>query len=97
MDLLSILEYVIKKREPHGHRYGKKPGDREYYTANQPKKKCKKKFFQGIHDRFIRDDRFRSRMIETGRDENVCRQMDALADEDHTHHLTPQEYYHYKK
>ena len=22
--------------------------------------------------------------------------MDALADEDHTHHLTPQEYYHYK-
>ena len=23
--------------------------------------------------------------------------MDALADEDHTHHLTPQEYYHYKR
>ena len=25
MDLLSIPEYVIKKRRPHGHRYGKKP------------------------------------------------------------------------
>ena len=35
-------------------------------------------------------------MIENGRDEDVCRQWDALADEDHTHHLTPQEYYHYK-
>ena len=35
-------------------------------------------------------------MIENGRDEDVCRQRDALADEDHTHHLTPQEYYHYK-
>ena len=34
-------------------------------------------------------------MIESGRDEDVCRQWDALADEDHTTHLTPQEYYHY--
>ena len=95
MDLLSILEYVIKKGRPHGHRYGKKPGDREYFSANQLKKKGKK-FFQGIHDRFVRDETFRNRMIENGRDEDVCRQWDALADEDHTHHLIPQEYYHYK-
>ena len=27
MDLLSLPEYVIKKGRPHGHRYGKKPGD----------------------------------------------------------------------
>ena len=93
---LSIPEYVIKKGRPHGQRYGKKPGDREYYTANQLKKKCKKKFFQGIHDRFIRDETCRNRMVEHGRDEDVCRQWDALADEDHTHHLTPQEYHHYK-
>ena len=96
MDLLSIPEYVIKKGRPHGHRYGKKPEDKEYYIANQVKKKCKKKFFQGILDRFIRDETFRNRMIENGRDEDACRQMDVLADEDHTHHLTPQEYYQYK-
>ena len=30
MDLLSIPENVIKKGRPHGHRYGKKPGHREY-------------------------------------------------------------------
>ena len=95
MDLLSIPEYVIKKGRPHGHRYGKKPGDEEYYTANQLKKKCKK-FFQGIYDRFIRDEKFRIRMIENGRDEDACRQMNALADEDHTHHLIAQEYYHCK-
>ena len=29
MDLLSIPYYVIKKGRPHGHRYGKKPGDKE--------------------------------------------------------------------
>ena len=91
MDRLSIPEYVIKKGRFHGHRYGKKPGDREYFSANQL---CKKKFFQGIHDRFIRDETFRNRMIENGRDEDVCRQWDALADEDHTHHLNPQEYHH---
>ena len=92
MDLLSVPEYVIKKGRPHGHRYGKKPGDKEYFTANQLKKRCKKKYFQGIHDRFIRDPEFRSRMIENHRDEELCRRWDALADEDHTHHLTTQEY-----
>ena len=56
MDLLSIPDYFIKKGRPHGHRYGKKQGDREYETANQPKKKCKKRDFQGIHDRLIRDE-----------------------------------------
>ena len=35
-------------------------------------------------------------MIEHHRDEEVCRRWDALADEDHTHHLTEQEYFYYK-
>ena len=90
MDLLSVPEYVIKKGSPHGNRYGKKPGDKDYYTANKLKKRCKKKDFQGIHDRFIRDQEFRNRMIENHRDEDLCRRWDALADEDPTHHLTGQ-------
>ena len=96
MDLLSVPEHVIKKGRPHGHRYGKKPGDKEYYLANQLKKKCKKRQFQRIHDRFLRDHEFRIRMIEHHRDEEVCRRWDALADEDHTHHLTEQEDFYYK-
>ena len=35
-------------------------------------------------------------MIENGRNEDVCRQMDDLADEDHTHRLTAQEIDNYK-
>ena len=35
-------------------------------------------------------------MIDNGRTEEICRQMDDLADEDHTHHLTPQEIDNYK-
>ena len=96
MNLLSIPYYYIKKGRHHGHRFGKKPGDKEYYIANQLKKKCKKKNFQGIHDRFVRDKQFRSRMIQIDRTEDLCRQMDDLADKDHTHHLTPQEYFNYK-
>ena len=69
----------------------KKPGDKEYYLA-----KCKKKKFQGIHDRFLRDREFRVRMIEHHRDEEVCRRWDALADEDHTYHLSEQKYFYYK-
>ena len=34
-------------------------GDHEYFTANSLKKKCKKRHFLGIHDRFIRDEKFR--------------------------------------
>ena len=91
MDLLSIPNYYIEKGPPHGHRYGKKPGDREYYIANSLKKKCKNKYYLGIHDWFIRDEKFRKNMFDTGRTEEMCRQMDDLADEYHTHHLTPEE------
>ena len=96
MDLVSIPDYYIKKGRPLGHRYEKKPGRQGILHCHQLKKKCKKKYYQGIHDRFIRDDKFRRNMIEIGRTEDLCRQMDDLADEDHTHHLTPQEVDNYK-
>ena len=87
----SIHHYYIRKGRPHGHRYGKKEGDQEYHTANQLQKKCKKREFLSIHDRFIRDARFRKTMIELGRTEEVIREMDKLANEDHTHHATEEE------
>ena len=44
-----------------------------------------------IHDRFIRDARIRTTMIEFGRSEEVIRYMDKWANEDHTHHATEEE------
>ena len=79
---------LLHKRRPHGHRYRKKPGDHEYFIANSLKKKCKKKFFLGIHDWFIRDEKFRKNMFDVGRSEKLCGEMDKLANEDHTHHIT---------
>ena len=91
LDLLSITNYYIKKGRHPGHRYGKKPGDHEFFTANSLKKKCKKRNLFGIHDRFIRDEKFRKNMFDVGRTEEICREMDKLANEDHTHHITPDE------
>ena len=59
LDLFSIPNFYIRKGRPHGHRYGKKEGDQEYHTANQLQKKCRKRGYLGIHDRFIRDTWFR--------------------------------------
>ena len=56
----------------------------------------KKKKFQGIRDRFSLDHAFRVRMIGNNRDEEVCRRWDVLADEDHSYHLSEEEYFYYK-
>ena len=63
---------------------------------NNLKNRCIKKDYEGIHDRFLRDDVFRRRMIENNGDEKVCRAWDVLADEDHTYHLSEQEYFYCK-
>ena len=34
--------------------------------------------------------------LKHNRDEEVCRRWDVLADEDHTYHLSEQEYFYYK-
>ena len=96
LDLFSIPGYYIREGRPHGHRYGKKEGDYEYFVANQLKKTCKKREFLSIHDRFIRDARFRNTMIEMGHTEEVIREMDKLANEDHTHHATEEEIHVYR-
>ena len=43
LDTFSIPNFYIRKNRPHGHRYGKSQGCKEYFTANQLAKKCRKK------------------------------------------------------
>ena len=88
LDLFSIPNFYIRKGRPHGHRYGKAPGCKEYHTANQLARKCRKKKYDSIHDRFIRDKFFRKTMIELGRSEEIILEMDRLASENHTHVAT---------
>ena len=90
LDLFSIPNFYIRKARPHGHKYGKK-GCKEFHTAKQLQKRCRKKQYENIHDRFIRDTWFRKTMIELGRSEEVILEMDRLASEDHNHIATEEE------
>ena len=97
LDLFSIPNFYTRKGRPHGHRYGKKEGCKEYHTANQLQKKCIKRKYKNIHDRFIRDTWFRKTMLELGRTKEVIREMDRLSNEDHTHIATEEELHVYRR
>ena len=91
LDLFSIPNFYMRKGWPHGHRYGKKEGCKEFHTAKQLRKRCRKKQYENIHGRFIRDKFSRKTMIELGRSEEVILEMDRLASEDHSHIATQEE------
>ena len=91
LDTFSIPRFYIRKNRPRGHRYGKAQGCKEYHTAHQLAKKCRKKKYDSIHDRFIRDKTFRKAMIEVGRTEQMIIEMDKLEKEDHTYTASREE------
>ena len=97
LDFLSIPKDIIKKGRLHGHRYGKTPEKKEYHPAHNSKKRCIKKYFKRIHDRFLRDPEFRKAMLEHDRDEEVCIKWDDLANTDFSHYITESEYFRYKQ
>ena len=66
-------------------------------SGPKSKKRCIKKHFKGIHDRFLRDPTFRESQLEHYRNEEVCIQMDELAQKDFSYHLTQAEYFRYRK
>ena len=91
LDSFSIPSFYIRKDRPRGHRYGKAPGCKEYHTANQLAKKCRKREYESIHDRYIRDKAFRRAMIDHGRTEQMIIEMDKLAKEDHSYKASKEE------
>ena len=58
---------------------GKPHNKKEYHQAHNLKKRCIKKGYQGIHDRFLIDSEFRASQLEHDRHEEVCIKMDELA------------------
>ena len=66
------------------------------------KRCCKKvdsqgEHFIGIHVRFLRDPVYRESLLAIGWTEQKCKERDELAQEDHTYHLTPEEYRRYQE
>ena len=61
------------------------------------RKRCIKRHFGGIHDRFLKDPEFRESQLEPDRTEEVCIQMDKIAEKDFSYHMTQAEYFRYRK
>ena len=61
LDLLTIPNYVIKKGRLHGNRHGKTEEQRQHHIAHNLRKRCIKRGFEGIHDRFQNDSTFVNR------------------------------------
>ena len=85
LDLLSIPNYVIKKGPAHGNRHGKTEQQRKHFLANNLRKRCIKRSFEGIQDRFQNDSTFRESLLSIDRTEEVCIQMDEDAQKDFTY------------
>ena len=91
LDTFSIPNFYIRKNRPHGHRYGRALGCKDYFTANELAKQCRKKKYDSIHDRYVRDKTFRKSIIEVGCFEQMIKEMDKLASEDHTYKASKEE------
>ena len=102
LDALSIPHYVIKKRRCRGARHGKTEEQKEYQIAWNAWKRCCKRVesqgehFKGIHDRFLRDQVHRESQLHIGWTEQKCTEMDELAKQNHTYHLSTEEFNRYQ-
>ena len=84
LDALSIPHFVIKKGRPHGARHGKTEAQKEHIVVHNARKRCIKKNYDGIHDRFQRDPVYRDSQLKIGWSEEKCVEMDKLAQENHS-------------
>ena len=97
LDVLSIPNYVIQNWLPHGSRHGKTEEQRKHFTSHNLRKRCIKKNFEGVHDRFQKDLTFRDSQVRIDRTEEVCIQMDKDAQKDFIYRMSSDEYFRYKK
>ena len=92
LDAFSIQNYVIKKVRPRSTRHGKTEAQYEHCKAHNARRRCLKKKFEGIHDRFQRYSTCRDSQLEIGWTEVKCIEMDKVAQEDHSSCPLPEEF-----
>ena len=97
LDAFSIENYVIKKVRPRGARHGRTEAQKEHFIAHNARRRCLKKKFEGIHDRFQRDSTYRDSQLKIGWTEETCIAMDKLAQEDHSYCPSSEEYERFQK
>ena len=92
MQCKECLLYWNQGIVPHGNRHGKTEEQRKHFFAHNLRKRCIKKGFDGIHDRFQNDPTFRESLLSIDRTEEVCIQMEKDAQKDFTYRMTEDGY-----
>ena len=87
----------LERERPHGNRHGKTEEQRQHHIAHNLKKRCIKRGFFGIHDRFLKDLRYRDSQLTIGRTEEKCIAMDKLAQDNHSCCPSFEEYERYEE
>ena len=97
LDAVSIQNYVIKKERPRGARHGKTEAQNQHFIVHNARRRCLKKKFEGIHDRFQRDSTYRDSQLKIGWTEEKCIEMYKIAKENHSYCSSSEEFERYKK
>ena len=87
---LSIPHYVIKKGPDHGARHGKTKEQTEYHTAWNAWKRCC--ILQVFTIAFSETKSYRESQLLFGWTEQKCIKIDELAKQNHTYHLSTEEF-----
>ena len=91
-DTSSIPNCVIKNCPTHGARHGNTGKQIIYHVAHNAYKRCLKKKYDGMLDRFLNSPRYRASQTEHGWTEELCAKYDAPALEDHSYTYTAWEH-----
>ena len=83
---------VLDMAKPKNKKSTRKPGMRGRDVA---RKLTHCKHFTGIHDRFFTDPVYRESQLAIGWTEQKCKEMDELARQNHTYHLSAEEFKRY--
>ena len=70
---------------------------KEHFIAHTSRKRCIKKSFEGIHDRFQKDLKIRDSQLRMDRTEEIRIQMDEVAQKDFTYRMSSEEFLRYEK
>ena len=82
---------------PRGAQHGKTEAQKEHFIAHNARRRCLKKKFEGIHDRFQKDLTRRDSQLKIGWTEETCIAMDKLAHKNHSYCPLPEEFERYRK
>ena len=97
LDVLPIENNVIKKGRPRGARHERTKAHEKHLIAHNARRRCLKKKFEGVHDRFLKDSTYRDSLLKSGWTEETCIAMNKSAQEDHSYCPLPEESDRYRK